>query len=304
MKSGLNNIELNSNGLKLKGHLYCPENFDAEKQYPAIIFSNPVTGIKEQVVGNYAAAMAKKGYVALAFDPRNWGESEGSPRFHFNPFDIVEDVRNAISYISTLPFVNKEKLTGAGICSGSAFMGLVGITDKRLKSIANVSGLNDHTSLTDTDTYQDLDMDAILSYANQARQKYYETGEVDLYPLIQGDPNSPYQFTREAYDYYNTKRAGTEKFPTYNPMGTAMSIENMLIFSAARFADKLTTPLITIIGEIAETKEQTMSFHEPAKGPKELIEIKGASHMGLYDNPELIEEVCGHLDAFFKKYSN
>jgi uncharacterized protein len=48
--------------------------------HPAAIVVGPMTSVKEQVTGVYAAALAERGIVALAIDHRGYGESAGAPR--------------------------------------------------------------------------------------------------------------------------------------------------------------------------------------------------------------------------------
>jgi len=45
----------------------------------ALVFAGPMTSVKEQATGNYAVAMAARGFVTLAFDHRHFGESQGQP---------------------------------------------------------------------------------------------------------------------------------------------------------------------------------------------------------------------------------
>ena len=80
----------------------------------AIVTTPPATGVKEQVVGLYAEEWSKKGYVTLSYDPRGWGESEGIP-FLLIPWNMAEDTKNGVSYLLTLPFVDKDNVHNLGI---------------------------------------------------------------------------------------------------------------------------------------------------------------------------------------------
>ncbi len=70
----------NRYGYTVAGHLYLPKNFDAHKQYPAVVISGPFGAVKEQVSGLYAQELAKQGFVTVAFDPSMTGESSGTRR--------------------------------------------------------------------------------------------------------------------------------------------------------------------------------------------------------------------------------
>ena len=51
----------------------------------AVVTTGPLTSVKEQATGHYAEALAERGFAALAFDHRTFGESEGEPRQFENP---------------------------------------------------------------------------------------------------------------------------------------------------------------------------------------------------------------------------
>ena len=107
-------ITFNSNGLKLKGNLFYPKDFDATKKYSAIIVSGSWTTVKEQMAGLYASKLAEKGFIALAFDFRNFGESEGEPRFFESPKNApVIPNKTPVSKMKkniSLPPLSREKL--------------------------------------------------------------------------------------------------------------------------------------------------------------------------------------------------
>ena len=56
-----------SDGETLVGNLFLP---DRGSPVGAVIAVGPLTSVKEQAAGTYAAAMAGRGYAALAFDYR------------------------------------------------------------------------------------------------------------------------------------------------------------------------------------------------------------------------------------------
>jgi fermentation-respiration switch protein FrsA (DUF1100 family) len=86
------NVSFNSNGLKLAGHLYLPDDYKKGEKRPAIVVSHPFGGVKEQTAGLYAKKLSEEGFITLAFDASYQGESEGDPRFLEDPFARAEDV--------------------------------------------------------------------------------------------------------------------------------------------------------------------------------------------------------------------
>ena len=82
------------NGTTLVGNLFAP----ARGQPRACaVLTGPLTSVKEQAAGAYAAALARRGFLALAFDHRTFGESGGDPRQFENPFAKIEDIKAAAS---------------------------------------------------------------------------------------------------------------------------------------------------------------------------------------------------------------
>ena len=61
-------VSFQSEGQNVVGDLYLPADFDANKQYPAIVVSGSWTTVKEQMAGLYASKLAKQGFIALAFE--------------------------------------------------------------------------------------------------------------------------------------------------------------------------------------------------------------------------------------------
>ena len=68
----------NRYGIELAADLYVPKN--ARGKLRALAVSGPFGAVKEQVSGLYANEFARRGYVALAFDPSFTGESGGTVR--------------------------------------------------------------------------------------------------------------------------------------------------------------------------------------------------------------------------------
>ena len=305
--SGKNSVTFKSQGAELAGNLYIPEGFDTSGKYPTVVFSGPFNQVKEQMGAKYGQKFANKGYVFLAFDHLGYGDSEGEKRDSENPFIKMESIRNAISYLRTLPFVNREKFYGYGACASGGYMPLVAVTDKRMKAIATVSGMMDNqASYFGVMTKEQLM--PLFAFANEARQKEYEGGEVEYYDALNFggvDPNNlPEGAVGEGYEYYMTERAGAQTYPNYSHLGPKTLMEVAPLASAKSYAPYLYTPYLGIYGEKAmmDTAPLTTMFYEACSEPKELHEVAGASHVSLYDIDEHVDKAVDKMDEFFKKY--
>ncbi len=125
--------------LSIAGLLFLPENFDGNKKYPAVVVTHPGGGVKEQCSSLYAWNLARNGFVALAFDASHQGESEGLPRYLEDPASRVEDIRSAVDYLTTLSYVDENKIGAMGICAGAGYTMNAIQTDSRIKAAAGIS---------------------------------------------------------------------------------------------------------------------------------------------------------------------
>ncbi|NET59689.1 MAG: alpha/beta hydrolase [Symploca sp. SIO2E6] len=305
---GKNEISFTSQGYTLAANLYVPEGFDASDSYPTVIYSPPFNQVKEQSGAIYCRKLAERGYVALAFDHIGYGDSEGEIRNYENSFIKMESIRDGVSFLGTLPFVDRSRLFGLGMCASGGYIALVATSDKRLKAIATVSGMMSNQA----SYFQTMDREtvcAVIAAANAGRQKFYETGEVEYIDglgmenldLNTLDKDSA-QY--EGYKYYLTKRAGAQTYPNYSHKSPTFFLEAPMLADAQSYAPYLYTPYIGIYGEKAlqDTGLLTVKFYEAASEPKELVELSGASHVSLYDIDEDVDRAVAAMDVFFQKH--
>jgi uncharacterized protein len=195
-----------SEGLKVVGNLFRPQNVKEDKSLPAVLVAGAMTGVKEQVAGRYAERIAEAGFITLALDHRHFGESEGEPRQHEDPAKKMEDFKNAVSFMFSLEGIDRERIGACGISMGGGYMLQLAAFDRRIKAISIVaSGLNLGDTLSEM-----LGKEGFVNFLkefNKARQKHYETGEVQYIPAVSTD-NKPAAMTGdEPFEYYGTSRA-------------------------------------------------------------------------------------------------
>jgi len=313
LTSGKNNITFKSQGLNLAAHLYTPEGFNEAGSYPAIVFSPAFNQVKEQTGAVYGKRLAKLGYVTIVFDHIGYGDSEGELRNNENSFVKIESIRDAISFMGTLSFVDRDKLFGLGVCASGGYMALVATTDKRLKAIATVSGMMGNKA----SYFESMDREtitAVIAMQNAGRQKAYETGVVDYVDALgmgaEEEKIKAGETPSEGYDYYMTARAGAETYPNYSHLSPSFMLEAPMLADAASYAPYLYTPFIGIVGEKAMdpangalcTGPLTKTFFNLASDPKEFVVVSGASHVDLYDKNEFVSVAIEAMDGFFKKH--
>lgn len=125
--------------ISVVGDMYLPKDIDRSKKYAAIIAGHPFGGVKEQCAGLYAQELAKRGFVALAFDLSYGGESGGWPRGVASPETYVEDFSASVDFIGTRSFVDQNRIGVIGICGSGGFSIAAAAIDHRIKALATVS---------------------------------------------------------------------------------------------------------------------------------------------------------------------
>ncbi|MFV5701980.1 alpha/beta hydrolase [Flavobacterium sp. XS2P12] len=298
--STFSKVTFNNNNLKMAGNLYLPKDFNENKKHPVIITVHPGGGVKEQTSGLYAQKMAEQGYVALAFDASHQGESEGLPRFLEDPTERVEDIRSAVDYVTTLKFVDTEKIGLIGICAGGGYSINAAQTEHRIKAVAiaspvstgNKKGWDGKTPVLESLKTLEVVAQQRTAEANGAEPMYVN------YVPEKPDANTPNDLV-EAYDYYRTPRA---QHPNSTNLLLFTSLDKMMAFEAfANIETFLTQPTLIIVGNKAGSRWQGEEVYKKITSPKELVIIDGATHMDLYDIPKYVKQVAENMTAFFEK---
>lgn len=291
----------NNPSITMSALINFPEGFDATKKYPAIVVTHPGGGVKEQTAGLYASKLANNGFVTIATDASYQGESGGEPRLLENPYIRTEDVSAVIDYLTTLPYIDTDKIGAMGICAGGGYTINAAINDKRIKAAATVSAVN-IGAMINRGWLGDQPIEnamATLQYGSSSRTEDAKGGEparMPMAPLHKED--TPYVDLQEAWEYYHTDRAQCATSPG---VGAARSLTQLATYDAFNFANYfLTQPLLTIVGNVAESKWMSDDLMKRAASTnKKMYIVEGSNHMKLYDIPQYVDEAVGQLVPFF-----
>lgn len=291
--------------LNMAGLLYLPENMNENEQYAAIVCVHPGGGVKEQTSGPYAKRLSEQGFVALAFDASHQGESEGEPRYIESPARRVEDIRCAVDYLTTLPFVDRNRIGAMGICAGGGYAISATQTERRIKAVATVSMVDIGTVFRETWS-RNVDVEGQLKFLEEvAAQRTADVNSGSKPKLVHFVPEADeidentHPEMVEAHDLYRTPRGQHPRsenlFPFY------CNAEIMAFDAFAMASVYLTQPLLLIVGEKAASIHHSERVYNLTRGPKELFKIKDAIHFDLYDKPFYMEQAAKKMGDFFKK---
>ncbi|WP_316528176.1 alpha/beta hydrolase [Kitasatospora brasiliensis] len=298
-------VRFPSTGLKLAGHLYVPDgDIGLTGPRPAVVVGHPGTGVKEQTAGRYARLLAERGFVTLAFDAAHQGESEGGPRGLEDPAQRVEDFKAAVSFLTTRPEVDPDRIGALGICASGGYLLAATASDHRIKAVATVSAVDIARQFRlGADGAQDPAVfQGLLDAACAARTAEARGEGTQSFPLF---PDSAEQAAAlggrhavEGWEYYCTPRAA---HPRSAKSLTWSSVDRMAFFDAFRFVHLIAPrPLLMVAGREAVTSWMSVEAFQAARGPKELHWIDGAGHVDLYDREPYVGAAAEKLTGFFR----
>ncbi|MEL7110914.1 MAG: alpha/beta hydrolase [Pseudomonadota bacterium] len=283
-------LEFDVSGETVVGNLHLPV---ADHPIPGVIVGGPMTSVKEQVTGVYAAALAERGYAALCLDHRHYGESGGLPRqYEYYP-DKIEDLKAGLEQLAAHPSVDSERLGAAGVCLGVGYAIWASIDNPRVKAIGGVVGY--YRDVTDMKAQNPNGFAEAVEQGRVARMHYEETGEVEMIPAaaLEGDAAMTLQST---YDYYATPRAGV---PNYTNAFAVMSREHFLQFDVRPAAPKISVPTMMVHSENALSPKWAKSFYASINADKDIRWMDGPNQTAFYDHPGLVATAADHLAEHF-----
>jgi fermentation-respiration switch protein FrsA (DUF1100 family) len=278
-------VQFDSQGLKLAGLLWYPTGNDITK-HPAIVVSPPMGGVKEQTTSLYAKSMSELGFITLTFDAAYFGESEGLPRYLEDPYHRVEDIKNSVSYLTTLTEVDNDRIGVIGICTSGGYATAAAQSDVRIKALATISAGNTGSVFRNGFNYSNTPEQLKKALAEAAEDRTNEAhGQAPR--LTQTLPSPEVVATlpdksllKEAYDYYATPQGQHSR--SHNLL-VARNVDKMVNFHPWDQADLISPrPVLFIVGSIADSKYDSEEAYSKALEPKELFLVEGATHIDLY----------------------
>lgn len=192
-----------------------------------------------------------------------------------------------------------------GICGSGSFVISAAKIDPRLKAIATVSmydmGAANRHALNCSQTLEQRK--AIIAAAAEQRYVEFTGGKIEYTSgTVHETDENTHPIQCEFYDFYRTPRGeftpeGSSPALTTHPTLTS----NVKFMNFYPFNDIETIsprPMLFITGDQAHSKEFSEDAYRRAAEPKELLWVKGAGHVDLYDRTDLIP--FDKLTEFFR----
>jgi uncharacterized protein len=278
--------EFDADRTTLRGWLYRPRGRAAAA--PAVVMAHGYNCIKELYLDQYAAAIADAGHVVLAYDHRNFGDSDGEPRQELDPWVQVRDYRNAITFVQTLDGVDPERVGIWGTSYAGGHVLVVGAIDRRVRCVvAQVPTISGWES-----TLRRIPPPALPGQRDAwdaDRLERYKGHPPKMVPMVV-DPaagGAASHASADAWDFFTGKNAPEEdkwRFKKWRNEVTLRSLEMYSEYEPGAFIERIApTPLLMVVGgaDVVCPTDLALAAFNRAGEPKRL-ELFPGGHFSAY----------------------
>ncbi|WP_100401936.1 alpha/beta hydrolase [Bacillus sp. FJAT-42315] len=284
-------IHFYSEGYKLEGTLYLPDDYKEGEKRPAIIPNSGYQGFNEFYPKLFARNLTEAGYVCLGFDYRSFAKSEGEEgRVILN--EQVEDIENAITFLSIQEEVDPERIGLIGWGMGGSNVVRVAGRDKRVKAVAALNGFY-HGERWLRSIHSYVEWNEILEAVKEDRKQRVLTGKSQL-----ADTFIHYPLDPATADYVDKELAILSPFGKQTVLQFTDSIIGM---NAEKEVKDVTVPLFIGHGKdnLLHPFDESFELYKAANEPKQLYVIDGKHNDFMYHEHEVFQELISQLITFF-----
>lgn len=284
-------IEFVSRGEACRGWLYTPET--GKRPFPVVVMAGGWCYVKEIVMPHYADFFMQAGLSLLVFDYRNLGGSDGQPRQHVNPYEQIEDYKNAISFVETLPDIDSKRVGIWGISYSGGHVLVVGSTDPRVKCIVSIipviDGYENMRRAHGTMGFRRL-METVIE---DRKKRFGKEGQVGYIPMSAPDPDQtlctwPFPETYKVFTDIQKSEA-----PKHEHRNTIESVELLMSYNIFPYVKRiLDIPTLMLVAEgddLTLWDLEIEAFNQIPSPQKKLFIIPKTGHMALYSNRSKLE---------------
>jgi hypothetical protein len=277
-------IEFDAEGVTLRGWFYPAEG--AADTAPTIVMAHGYSAVKEMYLDRYAEHFSGAGLNALVFDNRNFGDSDGTPRQEIDPWAQVRDYRTAITYATTLPETDGNRIGIWGSSYSGGHVLVVAAIDRRVKAVVSqvplVSGYDNLRALVRADF-----LDGFREQFDADRLARFQGDPPAMVPVVAEDPLAPSALpTPDSWQWFT--ETGKTRAPNWKNEVTLRSVEMLAEYNPIAYIDQISpTPLLMLPAKNDVLTPTTLALgaYEKAREPKKLELLPG-----------------GHFDAYVKGF--
>ncbi|KIV77072.1 hypothetical protein PV11_08908 [Exophiala sideris] len=264
-------IEFYSDGLTIRGELRLPQ---GAGPFPIVVLAQGLGALKEWTIPQVVDALVEVGIAGLSLDYRNFGDSEGEPRQEVAHYGRLEDWQNAISFATSLPEIDPQRVGIWGTSLGGRDVLAVAVMDRRVKVVVSQTPLIKWTHTTAA---------RMAGYGDNLERYQRELAE-DRQNRALGKKPKYVPFVKASGD--DVKKAFIEglskaELRNYDGRLTLQTYQPTVLTDVTTFMGLISpAPLRVILAEEDFLPGQREAYEE-AREPKSLVMVKG-NHFSPY----------------------
>ena len=278
-----------SDGLKLTGVLHVPDRRGPRERRPAFLVLHGF-GSNKDSGGSVATArmFVDLGYVALRFDMRGCGESEGV-RGRVICLEQVEDTRSALGFLATRPEIDPDRIGVMSASFGAAVAVYTAGVDQRIAACVSAGGWGDGEKKFRKQHESPEAWKRFSAMLEEGRRRRDRTGESIMVPRYDIVPIPPALRS-------NVASGSIMEFPFE-------VVESMYAFRANDVVGKISPrPLLLLhpANDSVTPTEQSIDLFRHAGQPTDLHLVASVDHFVLSEgNTLVVTLVRNWLDKYF-----
>jgi uncharacterized protein len=273
-------IEFDAEGVTLRGWLYEPDGLSGPA--PTVVMAHGFSATKEMYLDAFGERFAADGLAALVFDNRCFGASDGEPRQEIDPWAQVRDYRHAITFATTLPGVDPQRIGVWGSSYSGGHVLVIGAIDRRVRAVVSqvplISGWRNVLRLVRADLVAQFramfDADRLDRYHGKAPQ---------MVPVVNDDPLGPAALaTPDSFQWFTD--TGRDRAPSWHNEVTLRSVEMLTEYEPGIYIERISpTPLMMVVAaaDHLTVADEAFAAYNRACEPKKLVILKGG-HFDAY----------------------
>lgn len=285
-------VEFYSEGVRLVGRLRSPD--APSGPIPAIVQGPGWLGLAgAKTYKDWHEPLVRAGYAVLVFDYRGWGESDGE-RGWIRPDDQVQDITNAVTYLSTRDEIDAGRIGAYGTGGLGAGCAIVATAiDRRIRCCAAQSIVADGELWLRRMRREYEWSDYLRALADDARS-YVAQGTSRLV-----DPRVEIMVSTPERAGYTGKKDVDARMQREFHMQSARAIMRFRPIDIVHRISPRALLLICVEGDAVTPEEHALLLYERAGEPKRLVRQLGTSHYESYTrNFDLLSsEIVSWYDA-------
>ncbi len=287
-------IHFYSDGLRLAGTLYLPEDLPQGEQRPAVVACSGYLGLNAIYPRLFAGPLTEAGYVVLGFDYRGNAESEGTPgRMVIG--EQVRDIKHALTFLRVQPEVRGDQVALLGWGMGAGNVIQLAAEDERAKAVVALNGFYNGRSFL-LARHGEESFQGLLEKLEQDRVGRVTSGE--------GRFNDPYEVYPLDPDTAQEVRDNLEPVPGFGPQTAFELMDSILTADAEAVVYKI-APRSLFVGHGEHNGlhpfEDALSVYGRAGRPKTFYRIEGKHNDFMRPEHPEFKKLAGVLVGWLRE---